>query len=339
MLDVFESWDLNAPPLPRRSLLLPLDPIGIGTPFVESLTSYIARLAEVHAAKVSDLVGYVLAACAPRDAPIVSDRARSYRMGSGFSPGTHAINGLAEDARRWIAAVETATDRIGLRLLTLMPLKQVFCKQSLFREVQAWCPGCFADWQRDGLPLYLPLLWHLRMVSICAKHQRPLDESCPHCEQHFGPLYARAKPGYCSRCRGWLGRSASSRPEQAEVQSDGSQRWMATCVGDLLASMPRLDEPNLREILRENIGALVRDVAAGNQRAFCSLTGSPGTAVGGWLTGQKLPRPDLLFQVCSRLHVPVSEMLRRNPTLEIPNEITARGIAAGTRGAWRDDPR
>lgn len=338
MLDVFESWDLNAPPLPRRSLLLPLDPIGIGTPFVESLTSYIARLAEVHAAKVSDLVGYVLAACAPRDAPIVSDRARSYRMGSGFSPGTHAINGLAEDARRWIAAVETATDRSGLRLLTLMPLKQVFCKQSLFREIQAWCPGCFSDWQRDGLPLYLPLLWHLRMVSICAKHQRPLDESCPHCEQHFGPLYARAKPGYCSRCRGWLGRSASSRPEQAEVQSDGSQRWMATCVGDLLASMPRLDEPNLREILRENIGALVRDVAAGNQRAFCSLTGSPGTAVGGWLSGQKLPRPDLLFQVCSRLHVPVSEMLRRDPTLEIPNEITARGIAAGTRGAWRDDP-
>ncbi len=132
MLDVFESWDLNAPPLPRRSLLLPVEPIGIGTPFVESLTSYIARLAEVHAVKVSDLVGYVLAACAPRDAPIVSERARSYRMGSGFRPGTHAINGLAEDARRWITAVETATDRTGLRLLTLRPLKQVFCKQSLF---------------------------------------------------------------------------------------------------------------------------------------------------------------------------------------------------------------
>ncbi len=176
------------------------------------------------------------------------------------------------------------------------------------------------------------------MVSICAKHQRPLDEACPHCEQHFGPLYARAKPGYCSRCKGWLGQSASSRREQAEGQSDGGQRWMATCVGNVLGSMPRLDEPNLREILRENICALVRDVAAGNQRAFCSLTGSPGTAVGGWLSGQKLPRPDLLFQICSRLHVPASEMLRRNPTLEIPNEITARGIAAGTRGAWRDDP-
>jgi hypothetical protein len=123
MLDVFESWNLTAPPLPRRSLLLPLEPIGIGTPFVESLTSYISRLAEVHAVTVSDVVGYVLAACATRDAPIVSERARRYRMGSGFLPGTHAINGVAEDARRWIAAAETATDRTGLRFLTLRPLK------------------------------------------------------------------------------------------------------------------------------------------------------------------------------------------------------------------------
>ena len=338
MLGVFESWNLTALPLPRRSLLLPLEPIGVGTPFVESLTSYISRLAEVHAVTVSDLVGYVLAGCAPRDAPIVSERARRDRVGSGFLPGTHAINGVAEDARRWITAAETATDRTGLCFLTLRPLKQVFCKQSLFRKVQAWCPCCLADWQGKGLPVYLPLLWHLRMVSICPKHQRPLDETCPRCDQHFGPLYARAKPGYCSRCRRWLGQSASPRQEQAEEQPDGGQIWMAACVGDVLASMPWLDEPNLRESLRENLSALVRDVAAGNLRAFCDLTGSPGTGARGWLTGQQLPRPDLLFQICSRLQIPASEMLRRNATLEIPREITALGVADGTRGAWRDDP-
>ena len=64
MLEAFESWDLTKPQVPKRSLLHPLEPIGIGTPFVESLTSYIARLAEVHAVTVSDLAGYVLAACA-----------------------------------------------------------------------------------------------------------------------------------------------------------------------------------------------------------------------------------------------------------------------------------
>src|SRR5438093_4538436 len=115
MLNVFESWDLRRLPIAPRSLLFALQPIGVGTPFVESLTSYISRLAEVHAVTVSDLAGYVLAKCVFRDAPIVSERAGDYRMGSGFRSGTHAINGLAEDARRWIAAVETATDCTGLR--------------------------------------------------------------------------------------------------------------------------------------------------------------------------------------------------------------------------------
>lgn len=338
MLDVFEPWDLTKPPVPRRTLLHPLEPIGIGTPFVESLTSYISRLAEVHAVTVSDLAGYVLAACAPQDAPIVSERARRYRMGSGFHPGTHAINGLGEDARRWIAAAETATDRTGLRLLTLTPLKQVFCKQSLFRKVQAWCPVCLADWQRKGLPLYRPLLWHLRIVNICERHRRALDDTCPHCGQHFGPLYAWANPGYCSRCRGWLGQSASPQQEQADNQFHGHQIWIATCVGDVLASMPQLEESHLREILRENITALVRAVAGGNQRVFCDLTGSSGAGVCGWLTGQQLPRSDVLFQICSRLRVPASDVLRRNATWEIPSEIVAAGIAASRRGARRDDP-
>ena len=58
----------------------------------------------------------------------------------------------------------------------------------------------------------------------------------------------------------------------------------------------------------------------------------------GWLAGRQLPRPDLLFQICHRLHVPASELLRQNGDWNIPGEIAAAGIAASRRGAWRDDP-
>ena len=148
------------------------------------------------------------------DLPIISARDRRGRIGSGFKSGTHAINGLAEDARRWIIAVETATDRRDLRLLTLTPLKQVFCKQSLFRNTQAWCPECFQEWRRTGEPIYLPLSWHLRMVTICLKHRQPLDTVCPHCGEGFGPLFAKSRPGCCSRCWRWL---AEAAPRRAEV--------------------------------------------------------------------------------------------------------------------------
>src|SRR5215472_3167550 len=52
-----ESWDLAIPPVPARSRLYCLAPMGIGTPEVESLTGYIARLAEAHSVTVADLVG------------------------------------------------------------------------------------------------------------------------------------------------------------------------------------------------------------------------------------------------------------------------------------------
>src|SRR5713101_1567284 len=48
-LDTYEEWNLTFPPIPERSVLVSLEPVGVGTPWVESLTSYITRLASAHA--------------------------------------------------------------------------------------------------------------------------------------------------------------------------------------------------------------------------------------------------------------------------------------------------
>ena len=45
---VYEEWKLELPSMPPRSTLYGLVPVGIGTPEVECLTSYITRLAEAH---------------------------------------------------------------------------------------------------------------------------------------------------------------------------------------------------------------------------------------------------------------------------------------------------
>lgn len=47
-MESYEEWDMNIPAIPPRSRLYRLEPVGIGTPYVESLTSYIARLAAEH---------------------------------------------------------------------------------------------------------------------------------------------------------------------------------------------------------------------------------------------------------------------------------------------------
>jgi len=55
-LSVLDLWDLSRPALPPRSRLYHLEPIGIGTPYVESLTGYVARLAQAHRVDVRKLI-------------------------------------------------------------------------------------------------------------------------------------------------------------------------------------------------------------------------------------------------------------------------------------------
>ena len=47
-LEIYGSWELDLPPLPKRSRLYYLEPISISTAQVEGLISYVCRLAEAH---------------------------------------------------------------------------------------------------------------------------------------------------------------------------------------------------------------------------------------------------------------------------------------------------
>ena len=102
MQALLESWSLSRPPLPPRSQLYSLEPIGVGTALVESLTGYVARLAEAHSVSVGDLVGRVLSDLTyPKDA-IVSPTAKAVRVGGhGFRARTYAPNGVTDTAGKW----------------------------------------------------------------------------------------------------------------------------------------------------------------------------------------------------------------------------------------------
>ena len=53
---MYDLWSLALPTLPPRSRLYSLAPMGIGTSQVESLTSYVMRLAEAHAVSPGTLI-------------------------------------------------------------------------------------------------------------------------------------------------------------------------------------------------------------------------------------------------------------------------------------------
>ena len=105
---VFDSWDCTPPILPPRSRLYSLAPIGVGTPFVESLSGYVARLADAHAVSVSNLVGRELSALVSN--PLVQPLESHW-----FHPRFYAMNGLGEPARKWVEALQLGTMKRDLR--------------------------------------------------------------------------------------------------------------------------------------------------------------------------------------------------------------------------------
>lgn len=199
------EWDLEKPCLPPRSRLYSLAPIGVGTVYVESLTSYIARLAEAHRITVGALVEREIGLFIKQD----TDNQPFVRTGL-FSLTGAAINSTGVTAANCVRALETLTGSSALRFLTMLTWAAVLPPRELIRRFRAWCPACYQHWYDAGQVVYDPLLWSIEVVTICPLHQQLLQSHCPHCHASLTALSYHSRPGYCSKCRQWLGSSASS---------------------------------------------------------------------------------------------------------------------------------
>ena len=131
-----------------RSRLYRLAPAGRGTSLVESLTSYVMRLAAAHHLTPGALVLTSLPSLLPRR---VGDRAQA---GQAARNGSFA-NGVRKGARHWLQAVEEAT-ALDLAGLTLAPWALVLSGSHLLRATMAYCPICLDEMAANGL-VYEPL--------------------------------------------------------------------------------------------------------------------------------------------------------------------------------------
>jgi hypothetical protein len=96
---VYTDWDLELPASPPRSRLYSLEPIGIGTPGTESLTSYVSRLAEAHSVRVRELMVGELLPFLGRSH--LADACNSNLLTAFWRNETRALNGTRTLARTW----------------------------------------------------------------------------------------------------------------------------------------------------------------------------------------------------------------------------------------------
>ena len=250
-MESYEEWDMTIPAIPPRSRLYHLEPVGIGTPYVESLTSYITRLAMEHNVSSKYLILFLF------DEKTDKNEERSYSyFNRSYYRQLRVLNGAGPTSEKWVNLLEEATGCTQLHYLTMLPWKNVISNDRLLRLQKAWCPHCYEEWMRNYQVVYEPLIWMLDCVHICIKHHQQLISLCPVCQKTASFFAQSLKPGFCPYCYSYLGYNYSTLSHQKETtDSKGMEydSWVFEAVGELLALAPTLHTPILRKTLRESL--------------------------------------------------------------------------------------
>lgn len=230
-----ELWSPKPLEIPRRSRLFCLEPIAVGTPYTESLSSYLNRLAQAHCLTSQKLVMGEIAPLILKDEDKYELLSKNLSHLLGNSDAKPAINGMREMTAKLVAVLEELTMRQDLRFLTLLSWKEMIYDQGLFRNYRAWCPCCWEEWKQEKKTIYEPLLWSFKDVEVCLIHNLRLVEVCPHCGSSL-PVMARiSPPGFCSRCYRWLG--------QEMIGEEEIEKYRVNIQGikELIALIPKLE--------------------------------------------------------------------------------------------------
>lgn len=227
-----------------HSVLYALAPMGIGTPLVESVQSYVRRLAQAHCVRPFAMISYII------DAADTSVSTLAYERGgkkTSQEVNWRGMSGLGKVAQRWVNRLSELTGRNDLAYLNFLPYQHGLTECGLSRLERAWCPMCYNDWRSRRLPVYDPLLWSVQAVTFCPYHHTQLETMCPHCGRtphHFGK---HAHPGCCSFCGGWLGDAVpvpferSGHDPVANVGDEDFGVWATDVFSRLLAASPCLE--------------------------------------------------------------------------------------------------
>lgn len=198
-MELYNFIPVHADGPKEPTFLYPLEPIGVGTPFVESLASYLTRLSAAHMLPPSAMLREVIVPYLP------AKLSRNFDNTIGHQGVITNMNGIREEAETMVGILEQLTGRTNLARLTMLPFSNLLARYELQDMDNSWCPYCLEQQRAFGQPVHYHLLWSLRVAKFCPLHRSGLWQSCPHCKSVQPIIGSRSVNGYCYKCQTWLG--------------------------------------------------------------------------------------------------------------------------------------
>lgn len=305
-----------------RTTLHALQPIGQGTPEVESLTSYFCRLAYSHGIKARDLAAWIL----NHFDQSIPDDYKWYRR---------AFAGTSDETKQWSSWLAALTGIERLDHLTLAPWRHLISRSSLTSKTDRWCPHCLTDDRAANRQPYLRLSWDIASVTACVRHKVNLVSTCPHCKKsNIRHRASTVIPGYCTACGGFLGNQPTHLAEPAAI-------WQTTRIAQMLARAPQIDTERVPALLE----TLVERMADGRIATFAQKIGLSKSGVWHWFNKGGIPTLQAWLAISLRAGIELDRLfagdlenwvvLDNSTQLSIPLERSPR---KGIRARFLDWP-
>ncbi|UNP76226.1 TniQ family protein [Bacillus nitratireducens] len=301
--------------------------MGVESPYMECLTSYLIRLSEVHKVYPSALLSYIVAPILDKEFLINSVK----RGGNRFYDGARTINTFEQNAVDMVTVLEDLTGVQHLDQLTLMGLKEVIPSRYLLKVHLSWCPLCYEEQMNNGESHYNPLLWHLEVVKVCLKHKCRLEIHCPSCYKNLPVLHRKSQNGYCVYCNTWLGIEKGNDQDSHNLELNYRITLMAE---QFINHKEEISVSGNRQQIIRNLNYLVETYEQGNLQRFAKNLNLAKTTLWDWCKGKVLPPLPRIFEICSLFDIsPVyfyTQDISINKNLIISNVETLSGDR-GTR--------
>lgn len=302
---------LAVTPTPR-STLHALPPLGLGTPEVESLTSYFCRLANSHACTTNDLAKFII----ERIEPGRWETHQGTPGKSRFVWYQRSISGLGDSALTWAGMLSALTGVPTLHQLTLLPLQGSIAAKGLMANQARWCPHCLAEDQREGRQPYFRLAWDIGLNNVCARHHTELVARCPHCSvsnvRHTANFVV---PGWCTACGGFLGSPVLESPTTSSAVEQELAIEQAIHIGHLLAAMSASPEtgpaftPDIASF-HQGIERLIGDMDGGVAAHFARRLGVRKSTVHYWRTSRTPLTLNVLVRIATHCSISLANLLQ-----------------------------
>lgn len=297
--------------IPARSRLynLPLASTGPQSD-LESLLSYLHRLARRHQVKIKDLmVKVVLPETSIQGVPC------SYRFTAEYA---RSINGYGKYSSELHRALTALTQVSDLARSTFLSWRRLFDGKGagLLHPTRRWCPSCIAEGSSssdDGFAT--PLLWACTVVTHCPVHGCQLVDACLKCGAKQAQISDGFTFGRCGACGGFLGWRSSL------FESDGlseRQLFVTKAVRQIIAangSLAGFAKP-------ENFAAGLRHIAAQTHHGVVTHLARAiqidYKVVSQWTQLAKRPRFDSFIEICYRVGVMPLDLLQCSTAAPTP---------------------